>query len=403
MYQSLYQNPSGIGHLPRQRPRGASLEYDSLCGVPGAHSLSLVPPGPLCALGYPLAIRSRPSIRVVPARFRTKGQGRALAPRITGSNLQWRADQGGKLVRFGASDARAQFYFLSPPLYEAGLQPHLLDRSWKRLWCSHRAENVGRPSKGGSQNHLGCPDWRARNRSCLGLQIPQSRLRQRCPRSERLLYQRRRDAGCVKQKAAPDSKKGIRVFSSIHTSRSSASLGNSPDDWRVGFICFPLSVWTHESLTARVTYACRNARGNPKIRLRPGLRSPRLRRSYSLASQTFCDGHGFLFPSSFSMESKKKNLSASAETAAGPQTAAKGPVKMFLLDDVSASVFARTQAVRDGERTFYSVSFSRSYRDSMGKRRYVKTFNLEDLAKVVTVAQQADDYIRGLLAHGLRA
>ena len=98
------------------------------------------------------------------------------------------------------------------------------------------------------------------------------------------------------------------------------------------------------------------------------------------------------------MDSKKKNLSASAEKAAGPQTAANGPVKMFLVEDVSASVFARTQAVKDGERTFYSVSFSRSYRDSTGKRRYVKTFNLEHLAKIVTVAQQADEYIRELLA-----
>ena len=98
------------------------------------------------------------------------------------------------------------------------------------------------------------------------------------------------------------------------------------------------------------------------------------------------------------MDSKKKNLSASADKAASPQTAANGPVKMFLVEDVSASVFARTQAVRNGERTFYSVSFSRSYRDSMGKRRYVKTFNLEDLSRIVTVAQQADDYIRGLLA-----
>ena len=98
------------------------------------------------------------------------------------------------------------------------------------------------------------------------------------------------------------------------------------------------------------------------------------------------------------MDSKKTNLSASADKAAGPQTAANGPVKMFLVDDVSASVFARSQAVKNGERTFYSVSFSRSYRDSSGNRRYVKTFNLEDLTKVVTVAQQADEYIRGLLA-----
>lgn len=79
--------------------------------------------------------------------------------------------------------------------------------------------------------------------------------------------------------------------------------------------------------------------------------------------------------------------------------AAKGPVKVFLADEVSASVFAREVAVRDEMRTFYSVSFSRSYRDSQGKRKYVKTFGLEDLGKIVTVAQQAEEYIRSLGQH----
>jgi hypothetical protein len=93
------------------------------------------------------------------------------------------------------------------------------------------------------------------------------------------------------------------------------------------------------------------------------------------------------------MDSKKKP-SASAENAADRQPAAKAPVKVFLLDDVSASVFAREVPVRGELRTFYGVSFSRSYRDSLGKRKYVKTFNLEDLGKVITVAQQADEFIR---------
>lgn len=45
------------------------------CGVPGARSLAFSAPGLSCALGCSLADRSRPSIRVVPARFRAKGQG----------------------------------------------------------------------------------------------------------------------------------------------------------------------------------------------------------------------------------------------------------------------------------------------------------------------------------------
>ena len=43
------------------------------------------------------------------------------------------------------------------------------------------------------------------------------------------------------------------------------------------------------------------------------------------------------------------------------------------------------------------MSFSRSYKDSDGKRVYAKTFNLEDLGKVMAVAQQADEFIRKLL------
>ena len=73
------------------------------------------------------------------------------------------------------------------------------------------------------------------------------------------------------------------------------------------------------------------------------------------------------------------------------------PLKVFRIDDVSASVFTRKHQVNGEIVTFYSVSFSRSYLDSDGQRKYVKFFNLEDLGKVIAVAQQADEYIRSLL------
>jgi hypothetical protein len=91
----------------------------------------------------------------------------------------------------------------------------------------------------------------------------------------------------------------------------------------------------------------------------------------------------------------KKNKGVSPETPAAE--AAKGPIKVCIIDDVSASVFARDHLANGEMRTFYSVSFSRSYKDSDGKRVYVKTFNLEDLGKVIAVAQQADEFIRKLL------
>jgi hypothetical protein len=92
------------------------------------------------------------------------------------------------------------------------------------------------------------------------------------------------------------------------------------------------------------------------------------------------------------MDNKKKNPSASADK---PET--NSPVETFVLADVSASVFAREVEIKGENRTFYSVSFSRSYRDDNGKRQYVKNFNVEDLPKVVTVAQQAEEFIHNLL------
>ena len=77
--------------------------------------------------------------------------------------------------------------------------------------------------------------------------------------------------------------------------------------------------------------------------------------------------------------------------------AAEGPAKVFRIDDVSASVFARERAVRGESRVFYSVSFSRSYKDANGAWRYSKSFDLEDLGKIISLCQQADEYIRGQL------
>ncbi len=93
---------------------------------------------------------------------------------------------------------------------------------------------------------------------------------------------------------------------------------------------------------------------------------------------------------------KKKDGSVQTEQTAKKATETKWlPINVFRVDDVSASVFAREAMFRGEDRTFYSVSFSRSYRNSAGERKYVKTFNMEDLPKVVTVAQQASEYIHG--------
>lgn len=92
------------------------------------------------------------------------------------------------------------------------------------------------------------------------------------------------------------------------------------------------------------------------------------------------------------MEAKKKN----APPAGAAQVAKRAPIKVFTADDVSAAIFSHEHQVRGGMRTYYSVSFTRWYRDRGGKNRYVNSFGLEDLGKVVSVAQQADQHIREL-------
>jgi len=43
-----------------------------------------------------------------------------------------------------------------------------------------------------------------------------------------------------------------------------------------------------------------------------------------------------------------------------------------------------------------SVSFTRSYKDAAGRYQYTKSFDAEDLGKVVSVAQQATEYLRDM-------
>jgi len=84
------------------------------------------------------------------------------------------------------------------------------------------------------------------------------------------------------------------------------------------------------------------------------------------------------------------------EVRPAAEEASKAPVKTFRIDDVSASIFSADRTVRGEPVTFYSVSFSRSYLGSDGKRRYAKTFDADDLERIVYLAQQAGDYILGL-------
>lgn len=82
---------------------------------------------------------------------------------------------------------------------------------------------------------------------------------------------------------------------------------------------------------------------------------------------------------------------AGTDRPAENDEAKQGPIKVIRDGDVSASIFARTHR----ERTFYSVSLSRSYKDN-GTFRYAKSFDADNLPQVVRVAQEASAYIRDL-------
>jgi hypothetical protein len=83
---------------------------------------------------------------------------------------------------------------------------------------------------------------------------------------------------------------------------------------------------------------------------------------------------------------KKKNKEV-------PAPEAEGPVKVMRNGDVSASIFARDRQVKGEDVTFYSVSFSRSYRTAEGVRKYTKNFDVEDLGTVMALAKEASEFI----------
>ena len=114
-----------------------------------------------------------------------------------------------------------------------------------------------------------------------------------------------------------------------------------------------------------------------------------------------CGPSAHLFPSLF-MSKKNKDVAGAerpaeqpAEAGASPE-AKRRPIQTFRVEDVSASVWSREFVVQGQPRTFYSVTFERSYKDAQGTYRYTKSFDLESLGKVVTVAQQAAEFIHGL-------
>ena len=99
----------------------------------------------------------------------------------------------------------------------------------------------------------------------------------------------------------------------------------------------------------------------------------------------------------------KKRMDSSATTAeeitaatdAAP-AAKKLPLKTLRVEDCSASIWSRDVTVGGRVRTFFSVTFERSYTDRDGARKYTKSFDESSLRKLATLAQQSSEAIRTL-------
>lgn len=90
---------------------------------------------------------------------------------------------------------------------------------------------------------------------------------------------------------------------------------------------------------------------------------------------------------------------AAKAVAASPQQpvsqdAKHRPLTTLRNADCSASVWARDRNIRGLTRRFYSVTFERSYRDAMGQYRYTRSFSPDDLGALISLCQQASEYIR---------
>ena len=98
---------------------------------------------------------------------------------------------------------------------------------------------------------------------------------------------------------------------------------------------------------------------------------------------------------------KKGSKKESAGTHdAKPAAAKKLPMKVLRVEDVSVSIFAHEREAAGDTRVNYSCSFQRSYKDSAGEWKRTQWFGLDDLGKLVSCAQQVDEYLRSLTSPG---
>lgn len=95
------------------------------------------------------------------------------------------------------------------------------------------------------------------------------------------------------------------------------------------------------------------------------------------------------FPPSF-MDNTTLSDSAQASSAS------KRPLKTIREEDCSASIWPRTVTKNGSERTFYSVTIERRYKDKDGKFHYTKSFDAGSMSQLASVIQKTNDELQAL-------
>ena len=67
-------------------------------------------------------------------------------------------------------------------------------------------------------------------------------------------------------------------------------------------------------------------------------------------------------------------------------------MKTFRIDNVHCSIFCREHNGKE----YHSLSLTRGYKGSDGDLKFSRSFNPEDLGKLITVAQQASEHLTSL-------
>ncbi len=92
------------------------------------------------------------------------------------------------------------------------------------------------------------------------------------------------------------------------------------------------------------------------------------------------------------MDKKLKSPKAQASSES------KRPLKTIREDDCSASIWPRTVTKDGSDRTFYSVTFERRYKDKDGQFHYTKSFDAGSLSQLATIIQKTNDELQALHA-----